>query len=125
MTTGEQDSSKGTDAMPVGIASTDQLGAGSDARNTAHAWMPLLDCQSLAVRMFVLSEEQAMKNHGQSLDKLAGRGGLSLAEAACLAARIRYQPMSTHQALGVLADAYRGKFRAPNVGGEAHAPERT
>lgn len=27
MTTGKQDNTKGTDAMPVGIASTDQLGA--------------------------------------------------------------------------------------------------
>lgn len=96
-------------------ASTGELGA---ARKRICSWMPLLDCPSMGVRMFVLSEEQAMKNHGQTLDRLAERGGLSLAEAACLAARISYHPMTTQQAMGVLADAYRGKYRALNAGVE-------
>ena len=103
------------EATPGQVASTDQLGAGAEARKTVHAWMPLLDCKSMGVRMFVLSEEQAMKNHGQCLDKLASRGGLALSEAACLAARISYRDMSTAAAMTVLADAYRGKYRAPNA----------
>ncbi len=47
-------------------------------------WMPILG-SPLAVKMSVLSEAQAMKNHGQTLKRLRERGGISLHEAAAIA----------------------------------------
>ena len=40
MTTGKQDDTKGTDAMPVGIASTDQLGAAPKRAVCAYCGLP-------------------------------------------------------------------------------------
>ena len=46
MTTGKEIMSEGTDAMPVGIASTDKLGAGSEARKPTALldWSLYVDC---------------------------------------------------------------------------------
>ena len=41
MTTGKQDDTKGTDAMPVGIASTDQLGLAAEALRRAYYYTEL------------------------------------------------------------------------------------
>lgn len=49
-------------------------------------WMPIMGT-GLAVRMDLLDERQAQINHGQSLDRLAERGGLGADEALDLAAR--------------------------------------
>ena len=43
-------------------------------------YMPL-HSTGLAMPMFMLNEEQAQRNHGQSLKRLAERGGLSPSEA--------------------------------------------
>ena len=74
------------------------------------AWMPLQD-EPMAVRADLLSEAQAQKNHGQTLQRLAERGGLGLDEAACLAARISFRPMGAATAMAVLRDAALGKYR--------------
>lgn len=70
-------------------------------------WMPLLDYKPLALPAALLDEAQAMKNHGQTLQRLAERGGLSLDEAACIAARIRPTRMDMKRALEVLCNATR------------------
>lgn len=64
----------------------------------ATQWMPLMRA-SMAVHMELLSEQQAQKNHGQSLDRLAERGGLSLCEALALVERRRWRPAEEHLAL--------------------------
>lgn len=46
-------------------------------------WMPLAG-MGLAIRMDLLNEEHAYRNHGQSLAKIAGRGGLDLQEALAI-----------------------------------------
>lgn len=44
--------------------------------------MPIMSSKYLnSMPMAMLSEKQAQKNHGQSLDRLAERGGLSPSEA--------------------------------------------
>jgi hypothetical protein len=48
--------------------------------------MPILGTP-FAVRMDALNEAQAQRNHGQSLARLAERGGLSLQEAHAVAER--------------------------------------
>lgn len=53
---------------------------------TTHAYMPILGTP-FAVRMDTLNEAQAQRNHGQSLARLAERGGLSLQEAHAVAER--------------------------------------
>ena len=49
-------------------------------------WMPIMGT-GLAVRMDLLYERQAQLNHDQSLDRLAERGGVSVAEALYLTER--------------------------------------
>jgi len=46
-------------------------------------WMPILGT-CMAVRFDALNERQAMRNHGQTLDRLAERGGLGPDEAAAI-----------------------------------------
>lgn len=67
-------------------------------------WMPILR-HPLAVRAALLDARQAMTNHGQTLERLAERGGLSLEEAAALALRRRSEPMKTDDALAALKEA--------------------
>lgn len=50
------------------------------------AWMPLMGT-GLAIRMVILNEQQAQRNHGQSLKRLAERGGLSPDEALAIVER--------------------------------------
>lgn len=54
-------------------------------------YMPLLGC-GLAIRMDILNEAQAQKNHGQSLQRLAERGGLSPDEALAIVQRRAWKP---------------------------------
>lgn len=53
-------------------------------------WMPLYGT-GLAVRMDLLNEEQAMRNHGQALATLAQRGGLAPSEALAIAEHRQWQ----------------------------------
>lgn len=50
----------------------------------ADLWMPIIGTL-FGVQMSVLNEQQADRNHGQTLRRLAERGGLSLSEAAAIA----------------------------------------
>lgn len=68
------------------------------------AWMPVLG-HPLAIRAALLSEAQAQANHGQTLTRLAERGGLSLSEAAALALRRKWAPMTADDAMAALKTA--------------------
>lgn len=76
------------------------------------AWMPVLG-YPLAIPIALLDERQAMENHGQTLERLAERGGLGLAEAAAVAERRRWRNMTADEALAALkAVAMRRGVRA-------------
>lgn len=49
-------------------------------------YMPLMGT-GLAIRMTLLNEQHAQRNHGQSLQRLAERGGLSPDEALAIVER--------------------------------------
>lgn len=68
------------------------------------AWMPVLG-HPLAIRAALLDRRQAEINHGQTLERLAERGGLSLSEAAAVALRRKWAPMSNDDALAALKGA--------------------
>jgi len=63
--------------------------------------MPLAGT-GLAIRMDLLNEEYAQSNHGQSLDKLANRGGLDLQEALAIIEHRKWMPQETKETLQVL-----------------------
>ena len=65
------------------------------------AWMPLLGT-GLALPMGLLNEQQAQRNHGQSLARLAERGGLGPSEALAVAERRQYQHRDFVKALEAL-----------------------
>ena len=65
-------------------------------------WMPIIGT-SLAIRGAALDNNQALKNHGQSLWRLAERGGVSPAEALAIAERREFSKMSDAEALKALA----------------------
>ena len=70
-------------------------------------YMPIMKTP-LRVRMDCLSEEQAQRNHSQSLETLARRGGLSICEVAALVRGERFDPeMKDFQGLVILARAER------------------
>ncbi len=50
------------------------------------SWMPIMHTK-IAVEFSVLNEEWARKNHGQSLARLAERGGLDAGEALAIIER--------------------------------------
>lgn len=60
-------------------------------------WFPLLGTP-FAIRRSMLNEEQARKNHAQSLDVLASRGGLSPSEAWANASMDRVSKNQTQRA---------------------------
>lgn len=55
-------------------------------------YMPIMGT-GLAVRMSLLNEEWAQRNHGQSLVELRSRGGLAPCEAAAIADRRKWRAM--------------------------------
>jgi hypothetical protein len=65
-------------------------------------WMPIMGTE-LAIRGTALDNRQALKNHGQSLWKLAERGGVSPAEALAIAERREFSAMPDADALTALA----------------------
>lgn len=65
-------------------------------------WIPLLGT-GLAVRAAILDDVQAMKNHGQSLEALAFRGGISPSEALAIANRRKFERKPEIEALQALA----------------------
>ena len=85
--------------------STNDAGASPVEREVRPlVWMPVLG-HPLAIRAALLCERQAMANHGQTLAKLAERGGLSLEEAAAVALRRKWVPMTADAALAALKGA--------------------
>jgi hypothetical protein len=52
-------------------------------------------------------ERQADRNHGQTLRRLAERGGLSLCELAAVLEDRKYRKMSTEEALAVVLQFMR------------------
>lgn len=68
------------------------------------AWMPVLG-HPLAIPAALLDARQAMENHGQTLERLAERGGLSLDEAAAVAERRRWRKMTADESLAALKNA--------------------
>lgn len=79
-------------------------------------YMPILGTP-FAVRMDSLNEQQAMKNHGQTLRRLAERGGLGMQEAAAVAERRswRSQESAAEAAAALIAAAPQ----APQQGTQA------
>lgn len=69
-------------------------------------WMPIMGTW-YRVSKHILSEEQAQANHGQSLKRLADRGGLAWCEAAALAEARPWVPMTESAARMVLARVLR------------------
>ena len=67
-------------------------------------YMPILGTV-LLLPMRLLTEEAAQRNHGQSLARLAERGGLSLSEAASVASGMYWQPMDDARAHELLRRA--------------------
>ena len=66
-------------------------------------WMPLLGTmKGLAMRMDLLNETQAQRNHGQSLDRLAERGGLGASEAMAIAEMRAWRSMNATEAIEML-----------------------
>lgn len=61
---------------------------------TQREYMPILG-GAIFIRMNLLNEDWADRNHGQSLDKLAERGGLSMAEAAAIIQKRKFSPSET------------------------------
>lgn len=74
-------------------------------------WMPVFG-QPLAVPCAMLSEAQARLNHGQSLQELTDRGGVSLAEIAALAEGRAWKPMTSVEALDAIQAAWQRFERA-------------
>lgn len=68
------------------------------------AWMPVLG-RPLAIPAALLDARQAMENHGQTLERLAERGGLSLDEAAAVVERRRWRKTTADEALAALKNA--------------------
>jgi len=65
-------------------------------------YMPLMHT-GLAIRMDLLNERQAQINHGQTLQRLAERGGLSPCEALAIAERREWRKRGLEDALKALA----------------------
>jgi len=65
-------------------------------------WMPLMGT-SLGVRMDMLNEEQAKLNHGQSLKRLAERGGLCADEVLAIIEQRSWKKVDDIEALRELA----------------------
>lgn len=65
-------------------------------------WMPLMGT-GLAVRMDLLDAAQADRNHGQTLQRLAERGGLVPSEAMAIIERRRWRDVKTPDAMAYLA----------------------
>lgn len=65
------------------------------------------DASRPSIRMDVLNEEWAQRNHSQSLSRLASRGGLAPQEAAAIIERRRYydKKLSLDEALEVIFSA--------------------
>jgi hypothetical protein len=71
--------------------------------------MPLIGTgRGVAVRMDLLNEQQAQRNHGQTLARLAERGGLSPCEAVAIAERRKWHRMAAGDALDLLARLANG-----------------
>jgi len=64
--------------------------------------MPLMRT-GLFIDFDLLDERQAMKNHGQTLTRLAERGGLSVCEALAIAQRRKWERWDFKQAVEALA----------------------
>lgn len=54
------------------------------------------------VRMSSFHQEWAARNHGQTLERLAERGGLDVTEAAAIYQRRRWRPMLIEDALAAI-----------------------
>lgn len=63
-----------------------------------HAYMPIIGTP-FAVRLDVLNERQALRNHSQSLEQLKERGGLSWCEAAAVAGSRPWRSMTDTDAI--------------------------
>lgn len=72
---------------------------------TAPKWFPLLSTP-FAIRWDLLDERQAMKNHEQTLTRLAERGGLDPIEAMANVQTRGYQPKDFRDAFAALIAAY-------------------
>lgn len=70
---------------------------------TTREWMPLLGTP-FAVRMDALDEKQAQRNHGgQTLSRLAERGGLGMSEASAIAERRQWRSQKADEAAKAIA----------------------
>lgn len=75
--------------------------------------MPLLGTP-FAVRMSVLDERQAQANHGgQTLKRLAERGGLGMSEASAIAEKREWRKQETADAAKAIASAAQQSQRQP------------
>lgn len=91
---------------------TEPGGSPLDGEVRPLAWMPVLG-HPLAIRADILDAQQAMTNHGQTLERLAERGGLSLDEAAAIVERRRWCELTAGEAMDALKRAAERRSRRP------------
>jgi hypothetical protein len=73
-------------------------------------WMPLRGFP-VKIDARILDARQAKINHGQTLERLAERGGLGMCEAAAIAEKRQWRKMSIDESLDALKRVY-DRFRA-------------
>lgn len=71
-------------------------------RRAHNKLMPIMHT-GMWISFDVLDERQAQRNHGQTLARLAERGGLNAAEALAIAERRAYKPVHTKDAIVALS----------------------
>lgn len=82
-------------------------GADWGDRTMSGQWMPVMGTK-IAIRFDALNEQWAQNNHGQSLARLAERGGLGADEALAILKRRRWTPpIPGSDALRALLDHLR------------------
>ena len=106
-------------AGPAGYASWQDAATAERVRRVkaeqalaAERWMPVLG-HPLAIRAELLDARQAMTNHGQTLERRAERGGLSLDEAAAIVEQRRWCRLTADEAMDALKRAAERHRRRP------------
>lgn len=86
---------------------------------TTRTYMPILGTP-LAIRMDMLNEQWAQNNHGQSLDRLAERGGLAPSETLAIIERRKWHSYPNQQGIEALAGLQAFAAKATPQGAADH-----
>lgn len=101
--------------MPIQISAVER-------RTAALAGTPLIEPIGLPWSLMQKHRSQAMRNHGQSLEVLRMRGGLSACEAVAILEGREWHPMDTPAAFRRLAELVAAATPAPAVSADPPAP---